>query len=318
MSSRSPVLFLVFNRPDTTRLVFEAIRAARPPRLYVAADGPRSDRPGDAERCGEVRRIATAVDWPCRLVTRFLDSNHGCRNAVSQAVTWFFDQEPEGIVLEDDCLPEPSFFGFCEELLERYRDDHRVMSISGDNFISSVWQPTESYYLSRYVHIWGWASWRRAWQHYDVSMASWNTFDHDDLLRLRFPGAPRAQRYWRRVLDRVSAGQIDTWDYQWVYAAWRQAGLSCMPRNNLVSNIGFGLDATFTKDTEGMHANLSREAIQLPLTHPRHVVGNVAADRWTTRHVFSVRERWFAAERWREWCARTTLRREASANRLLA
>lgn len=310
MITRSPVLFLVFNRPDTTRQVFEAIRAARPPRLYVAADGPRDGRAAEAERCAEVRRIATAIDWPCELFTLLRERNLGCRAAVSQAVTWFFEQEAEGIVLEDDCLPDPTFFGYCDELLERYRNDERVMAISGDNFIASVWRPRASYYFSRYVHIWGWAGWRRAWRHYDVSMAGWKGDDRERLLNDLFPGAPRARRYWRRIFDRVSAGEIDTWDYQWVYATWRHGGLSCMPCVNLVSNIGVGAGATHTTDDRHGDAIQPRGSMTLPLRHPGNVVQAEHADRWTTRRILGVREPVYTAARWREWQARLSLRRE--------
>lgn len=169
----SAVLFLVFNRPDTTRQVLDSIRQARPPRLYVAADGAREDRPGERERCERVRGIATDVDWPCEVHTLFRARNLGCKTAVSGGISWFFEQEEEGIILEDDVLPDQSFFVFCEELLERYRHEAKVTMISGDYFHGNNHQPTASYFFSRYTHIWGWASWRRAWQHYDREMAQW-------------------------------------------------------------------------------------------------------------------------------------------------
>src|ERR1700690_1974577 len=155
---QSPVLFLVFNRPDTTRRVFEAIRSAQPPRLYVAADGPRGARAGEAERCAEVRRIATAVNWPCEVKTLFRDCNLGCKMGVSSGITWFFEHEPEGIILEDDVLPVPTFFDFCDELLARFRNDDRVAMISGSNLIAGHFDPAESYFFSRCAQIWGWAS----------------------------------------------------------------------------------------------------------------------------------------------------------------
>lgn len=169
-----PVLFLVFNRAHTTVRVFEAIRQARPARLYVAADGPRPVREGEAERCAEVRRIATNVDWDCEVHTLFRDENLGCRHAVSSAITWFFVYEEEGIILEDDCIPNQSFFLYCAELLERYRDDERIMCITGDNFQKTMEGYPFGYYFYIYNHCWGWASWRRAWSHYDADLV---TFD---------------------------------------------------------------------------------------------------------------------------------------------
>lgn len=305
---RSAVLFLVFNRPDTTRRVFEAIRAARPPRLYVAADGPRPGRDAEGALCAEARAIATAIDWPCGLQTLLREQNLGCKRAVSDAIGWFFEHETEGIVLEDDCLPDPSFFAYCDALLERYRDDERVMCISGDNFISALWQPASSYWFSRCVHIWGWATWRRAWRHYDVSMADWRNGGSADLLAKRFPGAPRQQEHWRQAFDAVSSGRLDTWDYQWVHACWRAGAYSCMPAHNLVTNIGFGAGATHTLDAESRLANLPPRPLPLPLRHPGRVEPVALADRWAARHVFGVRERLTTAERWREWLGRGQLR----------
>lgn len=291
MTVRSPVLFLVFNRPDTSARVFEAIRQARPPRLYVAADGPRAGRPHEQERCEAVRRAATAVDWPCELVTLLREQNLGCKRAVSSAISWFFEHEPEGIVLEDDCLPDPTFFAYCDELLARYRDDPRVMCISGDNFISATWTPPESYYFSRYMHIWGWATWRRAWAYYDVDMREWRGGQGGDVAEWRPPGEARAAAHWRDLFDSVASGQIDTWDYQWTYACWRQGGLSCMPASNLISNIGFGEGATHTVSPESKLANMAVVPLALPLRHPADVQAQTEADRWTSEHVFGIDER---------------------------
>ena len=308
MSTRSPILFLVFNRPDTTRRVFEAIRTARPPRLYVAADGARVARAGEAERCEEVRRIAMAVDWPCELVTLLRPTNLGCKRAVSTAINWFFEHEAEGIILEDDCLPDPSFFPYVDDLLERYRSDERVMWISGDNFISSHWKPSTSYYFSHYPHIWGWATWRRAWEHYDVDMRQWNAGNKDGFLQSRLPSLRRAREQWRKNFDQVSSGGIDTWDYQWTYACWKAAGIGCLPDVNLISNIGFGSGATHTLSAESKHANLAVVPIAQPLRHPPVACANAAADRWTSEHVFGIDERLSELGRWRRAIARRIAR----------
>jgi len=170
----TPVLFLVYKRPDTTRQVFEAIRQAKPPRLYVAADGPKKNVPGEAEKVKQVREIiSNGVDWDCEVKTLFRDENLGCKYGPVEGINWFFKNEEEGIILEDDTLPSQSFFWFCQELLERYKDDTRIMVISGDNFQNGITRGTCSYYFSRYNHIWGWASWRRAWKYYSVDMKLW-------------------------------------------------------------------------------------------------------------------------------------------------
>lgn len=272
------VLLLVFNRPDTTARVFEAIRRARPALLYVAADGPRPGREGEAERCEEVRRLVTQVDWPCQVKTLFRNLNLGCKSAVSGAITWFFEREEEGIILEDDCLPSEDFFRFCSELLPYYRAEPRVMHISGDNFQDGIIRGDGSYYFSRYPHIWGWASWRRAWKHYDVSLTSWPEARRCKWLKgLKLDGAER--RYWTRSFNRVYAGAIDTWDYQWLYACWRERGVGILPNVNLVTNIGESPNATHTKvASPGIgipRGNLSR------VVHPVGFHTDGRADRYT-------------------------------------
>jgi hypothetical protein len=282
---RSPVLFLVFNRPEPTAEVFAAIRAARPPRLYVAADGARPNRPGEAQRCEETRQVATAVDWPCEVKTLFRDKNLGCKQAVSQALDWFFECEPEGIVLEDDCVPDPSFFQYCDELLEHYRDDKRVALISGDNFQFGRVYGESSYYFSRYCHIWGWASWRRAWRRYDRDIKAWPAFRDGGGLERVFGARPREARYWRRILEEVHQGKIDTWDYQWNFAVWAQSMLTILPQKNLVKNIGFGVDATHTTG-RSKFADMRAEMLDFPLRHPATFETCSAADDHTAEQMF--------------------------------
>ncbi len=286
---RTAVLLLIFNRPDTTEQVFEAIRRARPPRLYVAADGARADRPEEVARCELARRIATAVDWPCEVMTLFRESNLGCRRAVSQGITWFFDQEEEGIILEDDVIPDPSFFIYCEELLERYRFNCEVMMISGNHFHGANYRPETSYCFSRYTHIWGWASWRRAWQEYDVSMTHWPRVRATDLLHRLGDGDRDFVSYWTRTFDATHEGKIDTWDYQWLFATMLRGALAISPSRNLVRNIGFAPDATHTQDVTAMGANLPLESMSFPLRHPATVLRDAAADEWEGRHVFPIR-----------------------------
>ena len=276
---KTAVLFLIFNRPDTTKQVFEAIRQAKPPRLYVAADGPRADKSGESEKVEWVRRVATDVDWNCEVKTLFRDKNLGCRKAVSNAITWFFENEKEGIILEDDCLPSQSFLWFCEELLEKYRDDERVMVISGDNFDFGRKQTEYSYYFSRYIHTWGWASWRRTWKLYDVNMSLWpEVRDHGGLAGIL--GRKKTVRYWGGIFERVYRGTIDTWDYQLWFACCTQNGLCIIPNQNLISNIGFGSSATHTCEIYHKLAYLPVKAIQIPLQHPPYVIPNTMADNF--------------------------------------
>lgn len=280
------VLFLVFNRTDVTKQVFEAIRQAKPPRLYIASDGARDNKSGEAEKVAEVRRIVTFVDWPCEVKTLFQDKNLGCKMGVSTGINWFFEHEEMGIILEDDCLPDPSFFRFCEELLIRYRDDERIAMISGDNFQFGRKRGDSSYYFSRYNHIWGWASWRRAWQHYDVKAKSWPEMHEGKWLKTIINDSIE-QRYWTKVMQAVYEGQIDTWDYQWGLACWCQGMISIMPQVNLISNIGFGSDATHTQ-SENIYSALSVESITFPLDHPKIILPHSEADAFTAKEMFSM------------------------------
>jgi len=275
----SPVLFLVFNRPSTTKQVFEAIRAARPPRLYVAADGPRAGRSGEAQLCDQVRAIATAVDWPCEVKTLFRDSNLGCKMGVSTGIDWFFENEPEGIILEDDVLPLPSFFPYCDELLERYRHDDSVWMVSGSNLIPGQIPLEESYFFSQNALIWGWASWRRAWQHYDVRMQAWPKLKQEGWLKSVFPGQPLLISHWTYLFDELYAGKRDTWDYQCAYTCWLTNSVTITPAQNLTENLGFGEAATHTSSQkpdfllEAIPADLS-----FPLIHPTSLAPNAKAD----------------------------------------
>lgn len=281
---RTAVLLLVFNRPDTTRQVFETIRQANLPRLYVAADGPRANRPGEAERCEEVRRIATNVDWPCEVKTLFRESNLGCKMAVSGAISWFFEHEEEGIILEDDCLPHPDFFRFCDELLERYADDERVAVITGNNFQDGQKRGNASYYFSKYNHCWGWATWRRAWKHYQGNIPFWPEW-RASAQWLRLAPDIVERRYWGKIFEQVRANKIDSWAYPWTASVWFAGGLTATPNVNLVSNIGFGPESTHTASANSPLAKLATYALG-DITHPHFVVQDIAADRYVFDHVF--------------------------------
>ena len=282
---QTPVAFIIFNRPDTTERVFAEIAKARPPKLLVVADGPRANRPGEAEKCVATRDIIKRVDWDCEVLTNFSDTNLGCKRRVSSGIDWVFEQVAEAIILEDDCLPHPTFFRFCEELLERYRDDEHVAMISGDNFQSGQRRGDASYYFSRYTHIWGWASWRRAWQHYDVAISAWPQF-RDEAYLEGFLRTPAERRYWAKVFQAVYEGRIDTWDYQWGFTAWQEGMLSIMPNGNLSSNIGFGSEATHTKGASPF-ANLSVSAMEFPLRHPKIFQAHHMADHHESKTMFT-------------------------------
>lgn len=281
---KTPVAFIIFNRPETTRRVFTEIARQQPRKLLVVADGPRVGRSGEAERCAETRAVVERVDWECEVLTNFSDANLGCRKRVSSGVDWVFEQVPEAIILEDDCLPHPSFFQFCEELLGRYRDDERIGMIGGTNFQFGRRRGEASYYFSRYTHIWGWASWRRAWNNYSVDTEIWPAFRDEQWLSSAFPNAEE-RKYWAKVFEAVHQGRIDTWDYQWNLACLAAGMVSVVPEKNLISNIGFGANATHTHGAS-IYAEMQVAPLQFPLRHPAIIRPDPFADAFTAKSMF--------------------------------
>ncbi|WP_343673256.1 hypothetical protein [Chitinophaga sp.] len=272
---KSPILFLVFNRLDTTSRVLEAIAAAQPARLYVACDGPRSNRNED-EKVAAVRNwITQHVNWPCEVFTLFREQNLGCKQAVSSAITWFFEQEEEGIVLEDDCLPNESFFRYCDHNLEKYRDDERMMHIGGTNFQDGQQRGDGSYYFSKVCHVWGWASWRRAWKHYDITMSALDQVLERKLLEGIVPQKEYRDR-WQDAFVSVKENRVNTWDYQWVFAVWNANGVSITPNVNMISNIGFDEQATHTFDKDSIFANCPTAEIGNIKVPTSSMVDNIA------------------------------------------
>ena len=282
---KTPVAFIIFNRPQTTEAVFAEIARIRPQRLLVIADGPWAGHPDDAERCSATRAIINWADWGCEVITNYSDTNLECKQRMSTGLDWVFSLVEEVIVLEDDCLPHPTFFRFCQELLERYHDDQRVMHISGDNFQLGHRRCAASYYFSRFSHVWGWATWRRAWKFYDVEMKVWPDFRDENRIK-DVLGDPGAIAYWTRLLQSAYEGKINTWDIQWLFACWTQNGLSILPNVNLISNIGRGTGATHTAG-KNWFMSLPTSGLNLPIQHPRFVVQDTVADRYTQQTMFT-------------------------------
>jgi hypothetical protein len=274
---KTAVLFMVFNRLDTTKQVFEAIQKAKPPKLYIAADGARNNKEGESEKVKSVRDfILKNIDWQCEIKTLFREKNLGCKYAVSSAITWFFENEEMGIILEDDCLPSQSFFWFCEELLELYKEDMRVWHIGGSNFQNGIRRGEADYYYSKYNHVWGWASWSKRWKFYDVEL---NNIKDSGFIKSTF-SSKLAIRYWNYIYKKVKAKKIDTWDYQWTFTIWLNNGLAILPSVNMITNIGFGDDATHTKSDEKVMENF-----ELTITsHPSQIILNRVADDYTFKH----------------------------------
>lgn len=275
----TPTLLLCWRRPNTLRQVIDALRPLAPTRLFVACDGPKPDCPAEAEKVAATRAvIEDEIDWPCQIERFYSDVNQGCRLGVSRAITWFFEQVEEGIILEDDCVPHPDFFSYCSTLLDHYRNDTRVWCISGNNFQNGKWRGDGSYYFSRYNHCWGWASWRRSWQHYDADLDQWSSLLNSGLLKTIFDD-PIEQAYWQRIWQRLlETSTPDSWAYRWSFTCFANGGLTALPNSNLVANVGFGHDATHTS---GMAVDTTIGNGIDPHQHPSFCLRDSSADRYT-------------------------------------
>jgi hypothetical protein len=284
---KPPVALILFNRPHTTRQVFAAIRKVRPSRLFLIADGPRPDHPTDSAECHEARVAVERVDWDCEVLTNYAAANLGIKRRVGSGLDWVFQQVEEAIILEDDCLPHESFFQYCEELLARFRDDARILTISGNCYDPEKRFAAASYSFSRYPLIWGWATWHRAWAQYDPAMERWPELLEEHWLEQQLQD-PNAARYWSYIFqmnyEKCASGD---WDYAWVLSSWRHDGLSIVPSANLVSNIGFGAGASHTHDAQSQFSNLPLEAMRFPMTHPGEVTRNLELDDWIEKRLFS-------------------------------
>lgn len=273
----TPVLFLVFNRPELTTIVFDMIRQQKPRKLYIAADGPRTYIEGEKKKCEITKAIVLeGIDWDCEVNTLFRGENLGCGKAVSQAITWFFNNEEEGIILEDDCIPNNSFFTFCDSMLQKYRDNENIMMVCGTSY-----QPrpldSSSYYFSRYVHVWGWATWRRAWKLYSFGLENFTDIECVKMLNKTFK-AERERKMWLKNFNDILKG-FDTWDYQWMYAIWANNGICVIPWRNMISNIGFGAGATHTVSENSNQAYMKQFEL-FNIIHPPEIILNYKADRF--------------------------------------
>ena len=287
----TPVLLIIFNRPNTTQKVFDRIRQVKPSRLYVAADGPRAHVPTDAARSEETRKIIEQVDWECEVKTLFQEKNLGCGIAPASAISWFFENEENGIILEDDCVPSKSFFWFCQEVLEKYKNDTRIMHIGGNNYLEGWRRDSDySYYFSNNVNAWGWATWRRAWQLFDINIPNYPELKQKGYLNGIFLN--KFEKAYRLGLLEKTYTHIekgDVWDYQWQFTVNSNSGLCVVPEVNLVRNIGFGEDATHTFNSHEKKAQLVEQEIELPLRHPRFIIRDLESDRRTFH--FSMRDK---------------------------
>lgn len=280
----TPILFLIFNRPDTTRVVFEQVKLVRPTKLFIAADAPRPHVAGEEEKCKEARSIVTAIDWKCEVHTLFRKKNLGCGLAVSSAITWFFKQVEEGIILEDDCFPDLSFFYYCRQLLTTYRNNTKVMLIGGNNFQNGIQHGQGSYYFTHYPEIWGWAAWRRTWELYDFRMTGLKEAFQSGKFKQVFKTSAETNYWYQKFVD-TSLGRNNTWDYQLMFSILNSGGCAISPQVNLVKNIGLENNPTHhsLRDTS---KELTTTAMIFPLVHPKMEVDQIA-DHYTFSRIYS-------------------------------
>lgn len=281
-----PILFIIFNRADLTSRVFERIREQRPGQLFIAADGPRTSKPDELNHCSETREVTRNIDWPCEVHRLERDVNLGCKIGVSSAISWFFEHVEQGIILEDDCLPDATFFPYCSELLERYRYETKVGLIGSNQFCPKSERPnySSSYYFSKYPHIWGWATWRRVWQNYDVNIKNW-TCDRKSLSSI---SNPRVRKHFASRFDRVYSGAKDIWGFQLVHLCLSSGLLAINPIVNLVENIGFDERATHTNKSDHNQIIPKTESMLFPLSHPNEIKADQKSDLFTETFVCMV------------------------------
>ena len=282
----TPIAIVFFNRPGHVLKLMDSLRPLRPNRHFLIADGPRAKRPGEAELCATSRRAALdSIDWPAKVETSFSDCNLGCRRRVSSGLDWVFSKVTEAIILEDDLEPHASFFPYCAELLDRYRDHQNIGAISGNCFQPQDFECGSSYYFSVYAHCWGWATWRRAWKHYDHELAKWPKARESEEL-VKWLGHQGEADHWKKALDQVASGKLDSWATIWMMSQALGGMLAALPSRNLVSNHGFGSDATHTTDPNAALARLPVREMSFPMIHPESVTPNTQADSYTRHTVF--------------------------------
>lgn len=290
-----PILIVAFNRPDHLRVLINRLKQIEPVHLFVAIDGPRPERVGEAEKVQACKNLVESIDWPCEVRTNYQDTNLGCGLGVTTAISWFFSQVERGIILEDDIIPDASFFPYCTELLNRYEHDDRVFAISGCNFVPSkaLTNPEDSYRFSQVPHIWGWATWRRSWNQHQLDIHGWRKKFFPFTLWARSGFSLPATAYWASTFELLARKEVDTWDGQLVLASMKSHQLTATSNVNLIENIGFGKDATHTmEDRQELQPVV---AISLP-TVPIQVAIDQKADRWTRKHHFRATWRGIAGQ----------------------
>jgi len=278
---KTPVVFFIFNRPVITAKTFDIIRKQRPSELFIVADGPREGNSEDILKCSEVRNIVEKINWPCMVQRNYSNINLGLKKRISSGLDWVFSNVDRAIILEDDVAPSDSFFHFCEVLLEDFKNDRKIVSITGNNFQDGLIRNHGSYYFSKYSHVWGWATWKRAWDLYEEDIQFWPEWSSSEEWKIHTPDKVE-RKFWDKIFSDVAIGKINsTWDYSWTASIWRQGGLTITPNVNLVKNIGFGKDASHTKNIKSKYSNMETQKLSRIIHMNEEVTQNIVADKYT-------------------------------------
>tara|TARA_X000000950_G_C13859478_1_gene638087 strand:- start:491 stop:1447 length:957 start_codon:yes stop_codon:yes gene_type:complete len=275
---KTPLLILLYNRPNVTKTLFNKIKKMKPSTIYIAADGPRANDPVDSELCNRVRNIFSKINWNCKIYRKYNKKNFGCKNSITKSIDWFFKREKYGIILEDDCIPSLDFFWITGILLKKYENNNKIFCISGSNYTKNFKNDNNSYYFSKYPHCWGWATWRRAWRKNDPYIKFWpkfkNTLDWKSI-----NNSITENRYWNKIFDRCYKGKFNSWAYPWTLSVWKNKGLTIIPKENLVKNIGYGTNSTnsFFRDIGDIYKT---KKIQRTIKHPKLIRPDVKKDNF--------------------------------------
>ena len=287
MQLTTPILFLTYKRFDTAKKVFDSIKKAQPKKLYFVSNAPKNNDFEEYKKISKVRSLVDQIDWDCNVITLFREEYLDVKQSITNSIDWFFLLEEKGIILEDDCVPVQSFYTFCQDLLSYYENDNEVYSIGGCCFFEDLNLPENEYRFSKHAYIWGWATWRRAWKKYDLKMSQWPNYKNTKSFKSIFRNK-LIRYYWINIFNSVYRGQINTWDYQWVYSVWLNNGITIIPNRNLITNIGFGNDSNFTNDKNSIEANMKVSEVKFPLKHIDNKIINSIDQKYVEKYIYRI------------------------------
>jgi hypothetical protein len=279
---KTPIVLIIYHRPKLTAKVINSLREVKPSKIFVVADGPKNRF--DEKLCQETRALIKLINWKCKIYKNYAHRNLGVRKRVVSGLDWVFSKVSRAIIIEDDLEIDKSFYKFCSEMLEKYKDEEKIISIAGNNFLFGKYNLTKSYLFSRYVYSTGWATWKRAWKLYDNTMTKWPSLRETSWLH-DILGNRVMELYWKKIFDMTYAEKVDSWAYRWTYSSFLCNGLTITPKLDLVAHIGYGEQATHTKRRDRI-AGMKTAKMNFPLIHPKKIIRNARADTIVERNIY--------------------------------